>query len=690
MRKYLYIPIAIVSLLMLGSANAVQINSTMAAFLGNYIPGNTVNSSAYTAFQYNSSSFIMMQTGGNYIIINATAPYSIITNYSEAYPILRFFLTSRATIDMAPLNSLNYSISKLVQRSAAPISQCLTYTGLNRSNYLSTNSYQGCYSVGTCYLYLANVTKSPLLEKGIVNFSQNYNIYNSSYNSFKAAMSEINSANYYSYIGNITSYASSIAAVPYALQHNQLFPVPGNFSYPLFANCPFFPTPETIQSAPWYCQMLSYCSSLNFNLSLVSSIRGTVSSIESTALTSQKISAITTNSTKLANSYVEPVIIKQNTGLFNSFINSTSGPYNTTIASAVSINTKILNESLANLTAKLNSTFKAAVSKGINQNVTTANALIHSMIANLGALTRKVSLAYYTVYNSSLSNEGALLKAQLDNPGSAEAASLAVKQKGIDAIFSGQITYAELDNIKSNVTSIKQALASIGTPFSIGAFVKSLDSWFVNPAVASTGGTIPSKIASAPFYAALLSLIIGLALLAIAYMLTYHRLSRKKRLHNARHVKRAWAKLFALLFVVVLIYAYATYVFASQANSSLPTSGFVGIVRSSGSVTILVNQSVYSTSAVTQCIASLRSSLSAMNRSSAVVTESGYLCNVANSSALINEQCINQLLGSGSPVIFIDGMKGNALAYKGLFGNIMYASGTAVQGSSCPLSSIFK
>jgi hypothetical protein len=208
--------------------------------------------------------------------------------------------------------------------------------------------------------------------------------------------------------------------------------------------------------------------------------------------------------------------------------------------------------------------------------------------------------------------------------------------------------------------------------------------------VSSIGGTIPSKIASAPFFAALLSLIIGVIVLAIIYLLTYHRLMRKKKIHHTRHVKKTWIKLFAIMFVVVLIYAYITYVFASSANLSLPISSFINVVHSSSNVTILINQTVSSNPSISTCVSSLKSALLSMNKHVNTITETGFVCNVASSSSLVSSDCINKMLSSGVPIIFIDGSNVNELAYKGLFGNILYASGSSVQGSSCPLSNIFK
>jgi hypothetical protein len=67
---------------------------------------------------------------------------------------------------------------------------------------------------------------------------------------------------------------------------------------------------------------------------------------------------------------------------------------------------------------------------------------------------------------------------------------------------------------------------------------------------------------------------------------------------------------------------------------------------------------------------------------------SNYTCAASSDPALAGTNCLNGILSSAKPVIFLGQGKNTSIVYKGIYGTALYASGSAASGSSCILNSV--
>ena len=681
--------VLVVSMLMLVQANAQGISPSLHSFLSTYLPNSTINSSTFYNLTVNGRLYSVMQIQPyRFILVNLSSPYSIVLNYSTAYPVFDSFLLSHFSPNMTAISNLQHNVTALYNQSKTNLALCITYTGMN---YTIANSSipvtYGCTYLSGCTSVLANPESAIFIEKGMQNFYNSYSAYNSSYMKFESLYNSINPSNSRSYLPQIINYTSTIASTPSSLLYNQLFPPPAGFNDNLFKNCPVIVT----LSSPWYCQLLSFCPSPNFNATDTSNIQKIDSSLSSLPVSNSSIRSIAKNATALAEQYVEPVLQSEYGAEFRSLVNYTRPLYEAALNNASYISSKVYNSSLASLVSQMNSTYIKVLNLGINQNMSVSNRTLSYIINEVESAYRNVSRIYFSTYNEAIESSGAILGAELNYPNNKAVLSLASQQQGVLAQFSAPMNYSELSNVSSVEASLAKNAKAYSAPFSMPVFVKSIDGWFMDGLAFAIPGSIGSKMASAPIYAALLSFIIGIILLFLFYRFTYAKLSKKHRIKSDKRVKRSWMALFAALFIIVLIYAFVTYAFAAGANSYMPIGVFTSSVYSSHHVIIVLNQSYMSNTSVASCITQLQHNLASSKVNSTLISESSNKCDIISSgSAVYDSDCMNQLLGSGEPFISIDVNATTHISYKGAYGNELSTGGSAVSGRECYLASLFK
>ncbi|EQD43022.1 conserved hypothetical protein, membrane [mine drainage metagenome] len=681
--------ILIAAMFVFMQANAQGVSPAVHSFLSTYIPNSTINSSTFYNITVAGRPYSVMQIAPyKFILINLSSPYSIVLNYSSAYPVFDSFIPNHFAPNMTLISNLQSNVTSLYNQSKANLALCITYTGLN---YTIANSSipatYGCAYLSGCTSVLANSESAIFIEKGIQDLYNSYSAYNSSYLKFESLYGSINPTNSRTYLSPILNYTRTIAGTPASLQYNQLFPPPAGFNPNLFKNCPVTVT----LSSPWYCQLLSYCPSPNFNATYTSNIQGIDNSLSSLPVSNSSIRVITKNSTLLAYQYVEPVLKSEYGAEFSALVNYTKPLFYAALNNASYISSKVHNSTLASLVSQMNSTYMHILNLGINQNMSTSNKTISYMIKQVESTYRNISRVYYSTYNEAVSSSGAILGAELNNPNNKAVLSLASQQQGVLAEFSQPMNYSELNNVSTAEASLTKSAKAYAAPFSMPVFVKSIDGWFMNGLAFIIPGSIGAKMAAAPIYAALLSFIIGMVLLFLFYKFTYAKLNHKHKIKKDSKVRRSWMTLFAALFVLVLIYSFITYAFASGTNSFMPLSVFINSVTSAHHLTIVLNQSYMTNTSVASCITQLQNNLALLNVKSALTTEHNYTCDgISSSNAVSTTNCLNQMLGSGAPFVAIDINTTTHISYRGAYGDELSAGGNAVSGNACYLAALFK
>ncbi len=671
------------------SAQGVGTSPGLQSFLSTYIPNSTINSSVFYNLTFNGRPYSVMQISPyHFILVNLSSPYSIVMNYSTTYPVFQSFLTSHFSPNETLISDLQSNVTSLYNQSQQNLAQCILQTGLNYTIANSTLpiSY-GCTYLSGCTSVLADPETAVFMEKGLQNFYDSYSAYNSSYSNFESLYSSINPSNSRSYLSEIINETSTIADTPAALQYNQLFPPPAGFNMNLFKNCPVTVT----LSSPWYCQIMSFCPSPNFNATNTKNILDIDSSLSSLPVSNSSIRAIAKNATTLASEYVEPVLKSEFGAEFSSLVNYTRPRFDAALSNASYISSKVYNSTLANLVSQMNSTYVNILNLGINQNMSVSNRTISYMINEVESTYENISKEYYSTYNEAIVASGAILGAELNNPNDKSVLSLAAQQQGVLTEFSAPMNYSELANVSATESSLSKSAKAYSAPFSVPVFTKSVDGWFMNGLAYIMPGSIGSKMAAAPIYAALLSFIIGMVLLFLFYRFTYVKLSRKHRIKKDHTVRRSWMMLFASLFVIVLIYSFMTYAFASGTNSFMPLSVYTGSVYSSHHVVLVLNQSYMSNTSISSCITALQGNLALSKVNSTLITEYNSTCaSIDGSDSVSTANCFNRLLGSGEPFISIDANTTTHISYRGAYGDELSVGGSAASGSECYLASLFK
>ncbi|EQD38068.1 conserved hypothetical protein, secreted, partial [mine drainage metagenome] len=91
------------------------------------------------------------------------------------------------------------------------------------------------------------------------------------------------------------------------------------------------------------------------------------------------------------------------------------------------------------------------------------------------------------------------------------------------------------------------------------------------------------------------------------------------------------------------------------------------------------------------CAGALQQTLKNAGKRTGIIAVQNYTCTVSNVTAGASGTiCYNDILGSGTPLIQIDEANSSYVTYKGMYGTVLYASGSAASGTSCYLNTMLK
>ena len=674
-----------------GTSYASAFQSPLTSFLLSYnISATTIASSGFTNITSNGNTYVLMQISpGKEMVINSTHGYSIMTNATLIAKVMNPYLSEKYYPNSSALNALNATFYKYKDAAAPPLTDCLVETGLNHYTFSIQNNGYSCQTVPVCYSVLGQLGgPSSVFGQAIMNFSTEYAFLNGSYNDFMNAYSTLNTSDFKSNLNIMSSAISNMSTAASQLPLNNLFPPPGTALSQL-SNCAQYVPGQ----GPSYCNYIGYCEYTSFNSSILGTLSTQVDSLKTLPVsTASQVNQYDINASNTAIAYVEPVIIARNTTEFNAMLAAFYPKYNYTVVNSTRLLSRYDNSSLNRSLSIMESEFSLVKSKGINQNITRASDTLNGALQNLSTTYASVSPKYLLIYNKALNDTMQLLYRQLNfRQVPVGLALLSAQQEHINNMFSGRISSNDLTPISVMLSNVSSKVGSFGSPLSLPAFVKSLDGGFVNSMLFGSGGSIQSKIASAPLYTALVSFIIGIAILLVVYGTTYARLKRKKRIKMHAKVKKAWMMLFAGIFVLVLIYTFATYAIAASANAFLPISGFMSAANSGNVIAIAVNQSGGANSSIVGCASALQATMSGVGKKVSIVSLDNYSCTIANSTVSIDgPACYNRILGSNEPMVLLSPGSNSSIIYKGMYGTVLYANGQGASGASCYLNKIFQ
>lgn len=685
--KAVYLIAMMFAFAMLYSAHAASISSSLNAFVSTYVPNSVVSNSSFYNQTLNGNSYLIMQIPGNqnYVVIqNSSAGYSFVTNVTTIEDILSPFLFSKYYPSASTLNSLNSTMRQYMDYSALNLTDCVIETGIDSNACTLANNCFACESVPVCREVLNSVggVDSPF-GYGIINFSNQYDILNSSYKEYFTALASLNSTNAGSVAQKLSTITANISAVQANMDNNPIFPPPINQN---FQSCNAGGNPLT---QPWYCTAVGYCFAIPFNVTALDKIEGTVATLTSSLPSPARIAAISENSSATSSSYIGAHLTSVNGVAFTAMLARLLPQYNSIVTSSNTLLARYDNSTLNASVQILEAKFNSVVSAGVNQSVSAANVTLSSSIANATKTYNSANAVYSQVYAVSQNNTKELLADQLSyNPVPSQLASIANEQQNINAKLMGRINSNTIAAILPSVQSIKMQSMLFVAPFTFGYLIKQVDSSFINALLSGANSYAPARVAMAPTYAALESLLIGLLVILVIYLISHFR-SRKDKSRNSKKMHEN-KLLFVVLIVLVLIYAYATYAFAQNANTFLPFNYFLNAVKASPTVYVALNGSASTNGSIASCVTTIDTYLAKVNKSVQTIDLRNYSCVSGNNISTLGLNCYVNVLASDKPVILISQSQNNMITYKGLYGTVLYASGSAVEGNSCTLSSLFR
>jgi hypothetical protein len=663
-------------------------------FIESYIPNSIIEYSPLINTTLNRNTYTIMWingSGNTFIVFNTTNnKYSFLLNKTAIESVLTPYLISKYYPTNATLKNLTLLMEEYRNQAQQPLSDCLVETGTQ--NYQCSSSLglinclqNTCQTVPNCggnpkYSVLSKFGSSSPFAYGILNFSIEYGMLNSSYNKYFKLVNTINPNNFSQNIYAINNTLNNILNLSNKIPDNPIFPAPSNINpASVSAQCSQY----AFNNGPWYCYAVGFCEYTSFNSTLFDSIESLVSKLINSPASSIEIASISNTSASIAYSYYEPIAISEAKAQLSSMLNASNASYNQALTKLEFLNSHYSNTIISSALFNLTSTYNMILVKGINQNLTQANGILNAEVANALAIYSKYSEPYISLYNNA-QNASALIAIQELNYQSVPSsiAELAVLQAALNSRLNGMLNISSISSLQSSENAIYNNAKSINAPFSMPEFVKKAT--LVNLMLPLINAPIPTKIAIAPYLAFITPLILGILIIISIYYITYYRLSKLNKIKKNASVKRAWIILFAVLFIIVLIIAGINVLYAESANSFLPISSFLSNLNSNKNVYIIANStmnvSYYS------CINTLKSTLINKGKIVTLINATNYTCTF---NSLRGASCYNYLLSSGAPLIIIN--SGNsAIIHKGLYGSILYASGSAAEGSSCLLNNIVK
>ncbi len=679
------------SLIALALIFALQLNAHAASlngYLSTYISNSTLSSATFYNQTLNGASYIIVQTGQiNFTVVsNMSGTYALITNATTIQGVLTPFLTSKYYPTPIQLSLLNSSMQSYKRYGYANISDCLVETGLSQNTCTLANICQACQSSPVCKRVFDQVggPSSPF-GLGIINFSVQITNVNSNYSQYFALLKAISPSNAGTTLSELSSLTNNISAISSTLNQNPLFPPPTSASFSQ-CNSGLNPTQQ-----PWFCVAVGFCSSIPQNASALNTVRFTLANLEASLPTTAGIGSISHNSSTTTQGYINSYLSTKNGAALTALISTYTPKVDSLLNSSEALLARYDNSTLNSSVLLLQNEFKSVETAGVNQSIVLAGNALNRIFANTTTTYAATTNAYDQVYGIAQNNSAAILADQLSyRQVPSQLAVLANQQQEINTKINSRITSNDFTTLLPQLQEIRVESALFIAPLTAGYMIKTLDSPFISAMLGPYNTPIPQKIAGAPFYAMVESLIIGILIILVVVVITYFRVMRKGKLKGNKKAQTRWMAVFIVLIILVILYAYSTYTYANSATAFLPFNNFLNTVKANGNVYIALNGSAASNSSIGSCVTTIQNYLTKASKTVQVIRLTNYSCVSGSNISVLGLNCYNDILGSGKPVIFISQAQENNITYRGLYGTVLYASGNVTAGTYCALGTLFK
>jgi hypothetical protein len=633
------------------------------------------------SLQFKGANYTLLYLHGNpYLLANDTNG-TLVFSSNTAYAVAGNYLTTNALnspyIHEAYVQMQNYEAS-----SASSINDCVYETGLagtTGGNTCTDANY--CASCGTIPICKKALLKTGgptgILGQGIMQFEAQYSNLTSDYATFYSSTEYINSSNAQSSITNMNNAFLGIKAITEKIYQNPIFPPTANLTASSYSQCNIpgnigLSSNLSSSSGPWYCNAVGFCAATTYNYSALNSISSLLSRIASLPISNAAVTTIAGNLSNTAYSYYKPILYRQKSVVYAHILNTTLFGYGKLVNNSLNLSAHISNSTFVGALSALQKSYANLTSDYVNLNLTTYNKTLASQMSSFTNQYKTVNATYSSIKKLSESNTQLILTYQLDsNSQPSQLSALAFSEYSINNQIDSKIsntkaTYSQLQSINQSLHTMS-AQAPI-----LPGITRTFDSGIVTSIEAGMSAPYAIKVASAPAYATLISLIICLVLLAILFVF-YMRLNKKHHISANPEARRNWRIIFAVAILLIIIDLAATYSSAMQASSFAPASSFASAVNSAKTVLIINNGT---STGITNCSKQLSTALSSEGKTASVVSISSTgLCTI-NGFVGNESSCIDHAAVESYPAIVLSNGNSSSINTYSFYGTALFVSGS--------------
>ncbi|MGC8479390.1 MAG: hypothetical protein ACP5M9_01845 [Candidatus Micrarchaeia archaeon] len=677
--------IFIFSLMFIFSLGASTSSTQLVSLLKSYNVSNSLISSfSFVNVTYGNNNYTIVYQGSNpYFLINTsiTGNYNFVLNATSISQIIKNE-TVQLLIKQINYNQLEQGVTAYMETSAAPLSDCIVETGINRATCTVSNYCQSCALVPACnkVLYATN-GPTGVLGEGIMSFEQSYYALQNNLSIFYRYTNESNLSTYnYSKIDldaqMVTAAYNNISQITQNLYQNPIFPPTQNSDLALCNQAGGANFNISSSSGPWYCNAIGYCEFLSYNYTMLSNLNAVLNSINAKVPTQEKINQVAMNVSSYEDLYIVPKLKSQKSSVYESVINTTLSNYNKTVENAQMLLSHISNSNLSEKLTLLENNYKTLEQDYLTLNITNYSKKLSSELNTVNNMYTLLNKTYSSILSKAQNNTALLIGAQLSSPYSVQLANYSFEENKINT---------QLDSQLSNTSSINKSLNQIsgnisyvnGPDLSLQSLSRAIDGPFVTLMSGALNLNYAQTVSSAPLLSALFSLIIGLIILLLIFLL-YIKLKSSKKIRISNQTIKNWHLLFILIIVLVLVYVLLTYFIASSANGTSSLSSFKSALSSSHSLIIVINNTD-STSA-SLCATEINNTAKSEGYISKIYKFSGNSCTPGLSNV---SDCMNSFARTGIPVVLLTTSNTSSINLYSMYGTLLSINGGDQVMNSC-------
>ena len=661
--------------LLAASVSAASYSSVLAKY---NISSSITGALTPVQLQLNGNNYTLLYLHGNPYLLTNNTNGTLVFSSSDAYAIAGNYITTNALqspyLQQAYAQMKNYEAS-----SASSITDCAAETGLSGATGSDTctaaNYCASCSTIPVCKKVLSG-TGGPLgpFGQGIMQFEAQYTNLTSDYAAFYSSTEYMNASNAQSSVTNMNNVFNYISSITHKIWQNPIFPPTKNLTASSFTLCntPHVGISTNLSSSgPWYCNAVGFCEATTYNYSALNSISATLSKVASLPISRTAVMTIAANLSANDYSFYKPILYKQKSMVYARMLNTTLFGYGKLVNNSVTLSSHISNTTFTNALSAMQRSYANLSSNYVNLNLTSYNRSMALQMATLSSQYKTINATYSSIKELSGSNTQLILEYQLDSQSPpSQLSALAFSEYNINNQVNSKIsntkaTYAQLQSINQSLQAMTPA-----APILPG-ITRAFDSGIVTSIAAGTSAPYTAKVAMAPVYAALISLIIGIVLFAILFVF-YKRMENKHHIRSKPEARKNWRNVFIAAVLLLILYIAATYYSAVQASSFAPVSSFAASLQNAKTVYLINNGA---SAGIANCSKEISAKLASNTMQISIINISSTgLCTV-NGFVGNESSCLDHAAANSDPVIVLSNSNSASVKTYSFYGSVLYVSG---------------